>query len=75
MHRVPLNEVPTALMQIELLRRAIERHQATIDQHEQALAKMRAKQTRQSAKRAACAWAISPATPSPPKPSAALKSP
>ena len=45
MHRVPLNEVPTALMQIELLRRAIERHQATIDQHEQALAQMRAKQT------------------------------
>ena len=45
MHRVPLNEVPTALMQIELLRRAIERHQATIDQHEQALAKMCAKQT------------------------------
>ena len=45
MHHVPLNEVPTPLMQIELLRRAIERHQATIDQHEQALAKMRAKQT------------------------------
>lgn len=45
MHRVPLNEVPTPLMQIELLRRAIERHQATIDQHEQALAQMRAKQT------------------------------
>lgn len=45
MHRVPLNEVPTALMQIELLRRAIERHQATIDQHEQALAQMRANQT------------------------------
>ena len=45
MHRVPLNEVPTALMQIELLRRAIERHQATIDQHEQALTQMRAKQT------------------------------
>ena len=42
MHHVPLNEVPTPLMQIELLRRAIERHQATIDQHEQALAKMRA---------------------------------
>lgn len=45
MHRVPLNEVPTALMQIELLRRAIERHQVTIDRHEMALAQMRANQT------------------------------
>ena len=45
MHRVPLNEVPTPLMQIELLRRAIERHQVIIDRHEQALAQMRAKQT------------------------------
>lgn len=32
-------------MQIELLRRAIERHQVTIDRHEMALAQMRANQT------------------------------
>ena len=45
MHHVPLNEVPTPLMQIELLRRAIERHQVTIDRHEMVLAQMRKKQT------------------------------